>query len=731
MIGLRADFFGHCAGFPDLAAAQERPQIVGPMSPEQLETVIRRPAEMMGLRLQDGLMELLLEDMGAHSAADPGGVLPLLSHALLVTWQYRENGVLTVAAYRATGGISRAIATTADNTFESLNERGRRLARRILLRLLWVGEGVEAVRRQVPPAELLPADDQSEQVLDRFVAARLVMVGENVAQITHEALLRHWPRLATWLREDQAGLLVSQRVEGSAAVWKQEGRHPTLLDRGPRLEATLTWLGEGDRDLSDLAKEFVEASDRAEKADLLAERRRGRVRRVVIVALATLLVLAVTGGAFALNLRDQADQAKIVASSQQAAARADALRGVDPALAMQLGLVSYRISPTVEARGSLLSSFGSPYATRLLGHQGLVTFVRFRPDGKVLASVGADHTVRFWDVAAQRETGRIDAGALGHGEATEVAWSPDGHSLLVNAGSTARASLWNVADPRNPVLITPLGEKGQGWTVAVHPNGRIFAVSGSDGLVVLWELDGKPRRVAALTPAFGRSDTLSFSSDGRFLLESLWGVFHSRLWSLEDSGRVRDWSVVSDSYFDSVIAPERDVIARASVENAIVVTPIKKSGKEGEPIKLALPQQSIPSVLSFTSDAGTLAAAYANENTVRVWDVGARKIVVTLPHTGPVRSVDITRDGTSVATAGGDGAVRVWPLPGSSAATHKAGINAVAFSPDGGVLASAGLDGSRLWQITDRTRLQAAASLEGAPPMRAPTVCRSLSTGRS
>jgi hypothetical protein len=119
IVGLRSDFHGQCVRFPELAAALENNQVVvGPMTTAELRSVIVEPARQAALALQPGLVDLLLQDMGADPRQDQSadydpGVLPLLSQALLATWQRRRGNLLTVEGYREIGGVAGAIATTA------------------------------------------------------------------------------------------------------------------------------------------------------------------------------------------------------------------------------------------------------------------------------------------------------------------------------------------------------------------------------------------------------------------------------------------------------------------------------------------------------------------------------------------------------------------------------------------------------------------------------------------
>ena len=242
VVGLRADVYGRLGAHPRLAHAVAREQVLlGAMTAEELERVVTEPARLAGLKLEPGLVELVVRDV----ASEPGA-LPLLSHALRATWERREGRTLTVGGYRASGGVASAIARTADAVVDALPDDQRALARGTFLRMTELGEGGEDSRRRVTVAELVPQGVEPravDELLERLADARLVTLGDGHAEVAHEALIREWPRLRGWIEEDRAAVRTLRRLGDAARIWDAGGREPADLLRGARLLAAAARAG--------------------------------------------------------------------------------------------------------------------------------------------------------------------------------------------------------------------------------------------------------------------------------------------------------------------------------------------------------------------------------------------------------------------------------------------------------------------------------------------------------
>ena len=306
VIVMRADFYHHCAAFPNLRTALETQQkFIGGMSNAELRRAIELPAKQRGFKFEKGLIGLMLQDVDNEP-----GALPLLSHALLETWKRRENDTLTYEGYQEAGGVAGAVAKTADTIYEQrLSEDEQAIARNIFLRLTELGEGTQDNRRRASLEELGTQGDEGVavvEVLKKLADARLVITRRRSAEVAHEALIRNWPRLKEWLNENREGLRLHRRLTNATFEWDQHERDASYLLRGSRLTQVQEGLQNGLLSLNDLEAEFVNASETAirkeqdreaarEQSELLQAQRINRLQRIVYISVIIFLLLAASG----------------------------------------------------------------------------------------------------------------------------------------------------------------------------------------------------------------------------------------------------------------------------------------------------------------------------------------------------------------------------------------------------------------------------------------------------
>ena len=747
VLGLRADFYPHVLRYPEMVAELERRQVlVGPMTEEELRSAITGPARKAGLDIEAGLIEILLRDLAPAdrpeqlAAAHEPGALPLLSHALLATWDLSRGGRLTVADYRASGGIQGAVAASAEEVYADLTPAQQDLTRRIFTRLVHVADDTTATRRRVSLAELqLGGGSDVQPVLDAFIGRRLITADVDTAEIAHEALLRAWPRLRRWIDADTIGVRIHGQLTAAAEEWRDSDDDPGALYRGGRLAAAEEWatVPAHDDDLNSLERAFLAASVAQRQQAEKAARRQSNRLRTLSASLAALLLVAASLAGLAYEQRSSAITQRDVAISRQVAVEANQLRGTDIALAMQLSLAAYRISPTAEAASSLFNSTASVPATRLLGPAGTeMHAVAFSPDGSFLATGSGDGAVRLWNARGAGQPAQLGAAVSGLGPVTSVAFSPDGKTLAASGGP-AGVALWDVSDPRRPVLRgrIPASRGADVDAVAFSPDGRTLATGAEHGRIQLWNV-AAPGRSTPLGPPLDAGtaevNAVSFSPDGRIFAA---GTADGKIvaWPAPAPGTPSGAGMVVNAVAHVVNAiafsPDSQVLASAGNDSMVrrwAIDPAHRTAK-------ALPPLSGPKswayALAFSPDGKSIAAGSADDN-VYVWELADDALTTTLSQPAPVTSVAWSSAGDKLATADTNDVARIWTLPGPVLATSPGSVFAASFSPGGagggtGLLAvgSAPPDGRgqvQLWNVADPSRpaalgqpLTAAAALDG------------------
>ncbi|MEA2158885.1 MAG: hypothetical protein QOD66_1265 [Solirubrobacteraceae bacterium] len=434
VIGVRADFYGEMSTDAALANAVAQNQVLlGPMRDDDLRRAICEPARLAGLRLEPGLIDLVLRDV----AGEPGA-LPLMSHALRETWERRDGRALTVEAYHRSGGVSSAVARTADAVVEATPESDRPLLRNVFLRLTEIGHDVEDTRRRVRIEELVPQGTSADAVrtlLERLAEARLVALDKGTAEVAHEVLIRRWPTLRRWLEEDREGIQLHRRLSDAARLWDATGREPADLYRGTRLDAAVEWARAHGASLNATERAFLNASvdesAETQHRQLTANR---RLRRALIGS-GGLLIAALALLVFALVSRHAAVGAEASARSQALATEAQGQVARDPQRALLLARAALAAAPTPGAELAASQALDANTVRSQLpsfGPQGCLTanFLFLFDRGRIAADNTCDGYVVFGDLLRKRIISRVKVGP----SSTDMILGPSGRTLIIATG---------------------------------------------------------------------------------------------------------------------------------------------------------------------------------------------------------------------------------------------------------------------------------------------------------
>ncbi len=286
LLTLRADFYDRLASCPALGQfIVEQQVVVWPMEPEDLRAVIKRPAMLPDVQLtfEGNLVgDLLFEVQGQI------GALPLLQFTLEHLFERRRGHRLTLAAYREIGGVRGALSQHAERTYAALpSEEHRRLARALFVRLIDPGiSEQDSTRRRATLSEFsLPDRIQTRlmrEVIDTFIAARLLITndvsGMSTIEVSHEALIREWPRLADWLVTNRNDILLQKAISEDAAEWIRRDRPNDRLYRGTQLTEAQVWAERTIPSVDEVT--FLQAAVAAREREQ-TERAREKAERVL------------------------------------------------------------------------------------------------------------------------------------------------------------------------------------------------------------------------------------------------------------------------------------------------------------------------------------------------------------------------------------------------------------------------------------------------------------------
>ena len=308
VIALRSEAEDRLVALPELQElVRSNAMRVPPLSAVNLRRAIERPAHAVRVGFEEGVVERLVDEVEGEVAA-----LPLLQFTLLALWQRRRDSLITMAAMDEIGGARRALEKSAEAVYLALIPEEANCARRVFGRLVRCAESGEFVRRRALRSELRSLEDPSrvDRVMQPFVAARLLVQRpierDAVLEITHESLLRSWPRFAAWLEDSRHLLRQHAQLQEAMTRWRAgNGDVADLLSPG-RI-AAFSELTELDGE----EKRFLKQS--SEHWQWMAQRSLGR-RRLTFAALGIVAAVAAGGWWFAWQAnqgaRDLAAQAK-------------------------------------------------------------------------------------------------------------------------------------------------------------------------------------------------------------------------------------------------------------------------------------------------------------------------------------------------------------------------------------------------------------------------------------
>jgi ABC-type oligopeptide transport system ATPase subunit len=249
---MRSDFIGDCSQFPELTHVINKSHYLIPqMTREQQRLAIEGPVAVGGGHITKRLVQQVLNDVGNQPDQ-----LPVMQHALMRTWDHwtrnREGDEpLDLRHYIAIGKITEALSQHANEAYSELTTREKDICEVLFKALTEKGADNQGIRRAARLRDIADIASVEEEevmnVVEKFrepgrsllmPAPEIPLHADSIIEISHESLMRIWQRLRGWVDEEADSANMYRRLSEAATMY-QTGK--TGLWRPPDLQLALNW----------------------------------------------------------------------------------------------------------------------------------------------------------------------------------------------------------------------------------------------------------------------------------------------------------------------------------------------------------------------------------------------------------------------------------------------------------------------------------------------------------
>ncbi len=663
---IRADFVTSCLEIPELSSILQQSSVLVPpyLTESDYRNAIIKPANQVGLKVESGLVEILLQELDGAT-----GDLPLLQFVLQKLWENRERGNLTLRAYRAIGGIKGALEQQAQELYDSLDEGTQQCARWIFLNLTKIGDGTEDTRRRVTKSDLIVAKypaELVEETLQKLTAAKLIVTNldsgiaggtsrsgdtapdndellqqamhqEATVEVIHEILIRHWSTLRWWLEENRTRLQLQRQIEQAAMLWQKNNQQPDFLLRGVRLaEAEDIYLKYND-ELTAVAQQFISACifERLKKV----RKAKQQLRRTQITA-TTLGILGIAATTFAglayrqklitqlenINTMNASSEALLLSNQQLESVMTSIKAGKQ---FQKIGSFGKKLicqdnwqQTKIKTAATLQQAIdGTQEINRLQSHSQKVNAVAYSADGQLIATASDDKSIKIWN-----QNGELLDTLLGHKDrVTSISFEAITNSfleteqdnssnsyLLVSGSANGTVFLWHIENQKGEKINQFIGHKN--WVTDVIAKKNLIISASRDGTIKLWRKDGT--LIDTLSSHQGWVNSIKFSQ--------------SYLVSAGEDGKVIFWLL---------------------------------NNNQVKPVKTITASEDIILDIAISSDEKTI-ITISDYGEVSLWSTENSRLINTFANNESIYSITFSPDNQLFALATGSGTINVYSRDG-------------------------------------------------------------------
>lgn len=744
IITMRADFYDRPLLYPGFGEMIRRySEVVLPLSNEEMEAAITGPADRAGLDVETGLISAIIAEV-----SEQPGALPLLQYALTEVFERRDGNKLTLAAYQQTGGVLGALARRAEELYVQISEAEQEATRQMFLRLVTLGEGTEDTRRRVLVGELLSAAEDeaaAQSVLDLYSKYRLFtfdhdpVTRDPTVEVAHEALIREWQRLREWLDDNRDDVRVQQRLSFAAQEWVKQGRDPSFLASGLRLQQFETLLEAGNLALSAEEAEYTRASleernrreaeeEARRQRELQLERRARRrlqafvgvfIAATIIASILALLALQARAEAQDNEEKAQENEATAVAESflrataqsEAEAQRNQALLDASRVLSI-LALNQLQTDPVASINLALraLPSESDPRPYTAQAEFALAEAVKssmerafFEPESGIIDVAFGDDTIAIaGQETADRDGTDVPQGVVvltdynltentvlkGHAEGATIGGLDHSDNGQLLSYDTAAVYVW---DGDSVGATLPAEAESRIFCAKWQPGGDQIAVCMENTISIWNPADASTISLRPLQSVTLPDKTL-WSPDGQKLV--YWDDTMLVIWDGEGTTAFED---VPAGHTIETVALDNNGIVIAFSNNDIVYVDDETTSLTGH--------TALIDGIRFLDDERLL--SFGDDGAVIVWNVDGEVIHTMGPMASEVNGVALSPNNTMVLVWLNDGTAQVWDITTGTLIASLSGqerniLNAV-WRDDNHIATTDVSFSIRIWKISDNT----------------------------
>ena len=710
IISLRSDFIGESSRYHGLTQLINSSNYLVPeLNTENYRRVIEGPIVNAGARIDQQLVSAILNDLGGRAEQ-----LPALQHVMNRTWAQWERmdepaRPVSIADYESAGKLSNAMSDHANEIYESLSTRGKRICEVMFRAITEKGQDNRGLRNPMSVStikyiagcsgdELLDVIDKFRHSSASFISPLpdIILTDDSIIDLSQEILIKLWDRSRDWVEEEAASANMYLRLSEASAMY-QQGK--TGLWKLPDLQMAINWREQFKPTLA-WAERYNPAYERAmvylrtsekkyieeEANKLRLQKKRVRKIRIIASGLAIVALLSIGYMFFAIaRSKEAARMAKFSQSLMIQAFRDKEIADSSSFVAMEQRDIadSTARSATQKVEEAFVrvkiyedrNQKAERVAAEALQMQNLA---REESDSAKQVILQADENARL---ATEQKNEALRLRMLSVGKAVSV------KSILLQGQKELQALLAYQAYLYN--------KKNNGPENDADIYAGLYNVARQNGSSQYKTFKGHNGDIRSIAFIPGQNDFFTSGSDGQVLR-----------WSLNGSDRTFQVIYTGGDIINVLaVSPDANWLACGSENSAIRMIPLKGTDKSFE---MNGHKGKIKSLV-FSFDSKQIYSA-ALDGKVLKWEIAARTYTDVTTGATQITSIDISYNGKYLAGVKSDGTAVVWD-PGKisdnfSIPAEGKNIKVVRFNPDKNILALGDADGNvELWDITLRKKI--------------------------